>query len=655
MPKLIAELVEGTTLADADLIPFVVDPASPSTTTKRITVANARPALLPVASTAQVKAGTANNAAVTPLRLREQATAVDVRWFGAVADGTTDCLSAFNSALAYAISSGLRAVLVPGGGTYKISNTWVIRASNVEIIVEPGATISLTTTSTYGGAIAIAEGTAYGGSDASMLDNVVLRGGGTIYSTGDLENAVGIVRARNVTVEGMTISAGRFGISAQVKVENSHIVRNTVLLAHAAAIDISDVGAVTMLNNRIEGNVVVSSTVSGSLAGEGIRATCFDGLLVKDNVVIYSQGRGIRLYGTAGLPSKRLVVDGNRVYSTGSLVIDLQYINSVVGACAVQGDGGAANLAKLDTTDLGASITGSPTLSSFTLDTLTGPSKLRLVVNGQVAATGALSVIAPPSGHDWEVQIGAGSHNRICANSVALNLRGSAAGGSVEPFASTCTLLPTSNLAVNGGRKYTSTAYSATVVPDFWTQSTVAITLTGNITISNMGATVVTRVPGHRITFVFTQDATGSRTVTWGADYKVGTWQMSTAPSSVSSITFESNGTNWIAVADVLPNALSTRAITTTTYTAVAADAGRLITLSNAAAITVTLPTPTSLGLTAGTIITFTGIAAGLFTFAAGAGATVNSPRTLGSRAQWSSVRAVAVSTTGWVLDGDLA
>lgn len=94
---------------------------------------------------------------------------------------------------------------------------------------------------------------------------------------------------------------------------------------------------------------------------------------------------------------------------------------------------------------------------------------------------------------------------------------------------------------------------------------------------------------------------------------------------------------------------------TGTAYTVVSADVGCWVTLSNAAAITVTLPTPTSLGLPVGAMVDFTVLGAGMATFTAGAGATVNATPSAVTRAQWSSATAKALSTTAWLIVGDLA
>lgn len=94
---------------------------------------------------------------------------------------------------------------------------------------------------------------------------------------------------------------------------------------------------------------------------------------------------------------------------------------------------------------------------------------------------------------------------------------------------------------------------------------------------------------------------------------------------------------------------------TGTTYTPVLSDENSLVTLSNASAITVTLPQDSELAFPVGGRIDFAGIGAGLVTFAAGTGATVNGTPSLVTRARYSAVTAIKVSANTWLLVGDLA
>ena len=93
---------------------------------------------------------------------------------------------------------------------------------------------------------------------------------------------------------------------------------------------------------------------------------------------------------------------------------------------------------------------------------------------------------------------------------------------------------------------------------------------------------------------------------------------------------------------------------TGTTYAPVLTDSGKLVTLSNASAITVTMPSDGTVALPVGARIDFIGIGAGKATFAAGSGATVNGTPSLVTRAQWSAASAIKISANTWVIVGDL-
>jgi hypothetical protein len=94
---------------------------------------------------------------------------------------------------------------------------------------------------------------------------------------------------------------------------------------------------------------------------------------------------------------------------------------------------------------------------------------------------------------------------------------------------------------------------------------------------------------------------------------------------------------------------------TGTTYATVLADGGKLVTLSNASAITLTIPPNSSVAYPVGTKLDFIQIGAGQVTVAGGAGVTVNSTPTLKFRAQHSGASCIKIATDTWQLVGDLA
>lgn len=95
---------------------------------------------------------------------------------------------------------------------------------------------------------------------------------------------------------------------------------------------------------------------------------------------------------------------------------------------------------------------------------------------------------------------------------------------------------------------------------------------------------------------------------------------------------------------------------TGTTYTTVLADDGKLITLDNASAITLTIPPNGTIAYGIGTQINIMQLGAGQVTIAPGAGVTL---RSAGSKLKTSAQYAVAtcckIATDTWVVIGNLA
>ena len=103
----------------------------------------------------------------------------------------------------------------------------------------------------------------------------------------------------------------------------------------------------------------------------------------------------------------------------------------------------------------------------------------------------------------------------------------------------------------------------------------------------------------------------------------------------------------------------SVNAQTGTTYTAVLTDAKQMVTLSNASAITVTLPPNSSVAYAAGSKIDFIQKGAGQVTFAQGAGVTIRSTGSTATapklRAQYSAATAWYEGSDVWYIVGDIA
>lgn len=95
---------------------------------------------------------------------------------------------------------------------------------------------------------------------------------------------------------------------------------------------------------------------------------------------------------------------------------------------------------------------------------------------------------------------------------------------------------------------------------------------------------------------------------------------------------------------------------TGTTYTLVIADAGKVVELNNAAAITLTIPPNSSVAYPVGTCIELWQQGAGTVTVAPGSGVTIRSPGSkLALNGQYAGATLRKRATNEWALEGNLA
>ena len=137
----------------------------------------------------------------------------------------------------------------------------------------------------------------------------------------------------------------------------------------------------------------------------------------------------------------------------------------------------------------------------------------------------------------------------------------------------------------------------------------------------------------------------------------VDTSMQSLRGGTTGQVLSKTSGTNmaftWIEQDDTT---LSFNAQTGTTYTLVLADLGKLVTTSNAAAITVTIPPSV---FAAGNQINLQSIGVGLTTFAAGAGVTITSTGASATapilRARYSACTIICTASNVFTVIGDLS
>jgi hypothetical protein len=146
------------------------------------------------------------------------------------------------------------------------------------------------------------------------------------------------------------------------------------------------------------------------------------------------------------------------------------------------------------------------------------------------------------------------------------------------------------------------------------------------------------------------------KALTAATDSQAGTVELAT-PAEVTTGTDTARAvTPAGAAATYVPLVQAINAQTGTTYTIVAGDVEKLVTLSNASAITLTLPQDSDVTFAIGSYVHFYQGGAGQVTVAAGTGATVRtSGLTSKARAQYSRFSAQKIAANTWSLFGDLA
>lgn len=113
------------------------------------------------------------------------------------------------------------------------------------------------------------------------------------------------------------------------------------------------------------------------------------------------------------------------------------------------------------------------------------------------------------------------------------------------------------------------------------------------------------------------------------------------------------NSLTYINQFAVFPN-VTTNAQTGTSYTLVLADSSKLIEISNASPITLTVPLQSSVAFPVGAQIQILQTGAGHITVAGASGVTVNANPGLKLRGQWSAATLIKRASDTWALIGDV-
>lgn len=136
-----------------------------------------------------------------------------------------------------------------------------------------------------------------------------------------------------------------------------------------------------------------------------------------------------------------------------------------------------------------------------------------------------------------------------------------------------------------------------------------------------------------------------------GADLTSGTVATARLGSgTANSTTFLCGDQTW-ANPDKAPMVTNTQ--TGTAYTLVAADAGAVVEMNNASAMTVTVPPNAAVAFAVGTVVELCRLGAGTLTVSSGTGVTLRTPSSLTARAQYSTISLRKRGTDEWVVSGD--
>jgi hypothetical protein len=144
---------------------------------------------------------------------------------------------------------------------------------------------------------------------------------------------------------------------------------------------------------------------------------------------------------------------------------------------------------------------------------------------------------------------------------------------------------------------------------------------------------------------VLTADAASTLGIKWS--------NASTGDVTLNGVQTLTNKTLTSPVINDARQNININAQTGTTYTPVLTDNGRLVTLNNSSAITVTVPTDASVAYATGAIINLQAIGTGQVTVTGDTGVTVTATGTK-LRTQYSAGSLVKLGTNSWTLIGDI-
>lgn len=201
-----------------------------------------------------------------------------------------------------------------------------------------------------------------------------------------------------------------------------------------------------------------------------------------------------------------------------------------------------------------------------------------------------------------------------------------------------------------------ATCYPVFTAVDADQANKVASTLTTKGDLLATDGTVLNRLAVGTNDYVLKADSSATNGVAWGqiAAAGIATDAVITAKIQDSAVTQAKLADRAVGSAEL--DNLTLNAQTGTTYTLVLTDANKFVTLSNASAITLTVPPSSSVVFETGDQVNLMQLGAGQVTITAGSGVTIRSAGSkLKTNAQYAVATLVKIDTDTWVAVGNLA